>query len=133
MASEISRDAIIYDGQCPFCIRQIDRIRRRDIENVFDYLPWQTPGLASRYPRLADHDLSTGMRLITKDGDCFVGADAVYRIARRIPAWRRWSILYRVPVLHRLARWAYAWIAAHRRTLGKSCENGKCRIDSTTP
>ena len=73
------------------------------------------------------------MRLITANDEYFVGADAVYEIARRIPAWRRWAFLYRIPGIHRLARWAYAWVAVHRRALGKTCEGGQCRIDSKKP
>ena len=129
-----NRPIVVYDGDCRFCRHQIDRIRRWDRSNQFEYLPKQTPGLEDQYPALASGDFNTGMRLIVPGEEpavvLFVGADAVYQIARRLPRWRWVAWVYRVPVIHGLAVWAYAWIAARRQTLGKSCDDGACRVDT---
>ena len=117
---------VVYDGNCPFCRRQVDRIRRRDARAIFSYLPRQTPGLTERFPRLAEQDFNTGMRLIAPEGIVHLGADAVYHIARRLPGWRRWAWLYQVPGLHALFRAAYAWVAAHRMSLSGACPAGSC-------
>lgn len=120
--------AIVFDGQCPFCQRQIARIRKRDTRGVFEYLPKQTEGVDRRFPQLADGDFNTGMRLVHPDGSVSVGADAVYEIAKQLRGWRWLAWLYRVPVLHALCRWGYAWIAQNRYKLGKTCEHGACEI-----
>ena len=126
----IRRPVIVYDGDCPFCRKQIIRIHQRDVSEQFEYLPRQTPGLTNRFPRLTEGDFNTGMRLVMQDGEIHVGADAVYHIARRLPVWRWLAWLYRIPVLHRLMRRTYGWIAANRRRLARTCEDGACRLDS---
>ncbi len=127
---DITRSIVVYDGECPFCRTQIERMRGRDKLGRFDFLPRQTPGLDDRFPQLKHGDFDTGMRLILPDGRVHVGADAVYEICRQLPRWRRVTWLYRVPGIHALARRGYAWIAAHRRSLGRTCENDACRASS---
>jgi predicted DCC family thiol-disulfide oxidoreductase YuxK len=126
--SDQSRPVIVYDGECPFCQRQTQRIRQRDWAGVFEYLPRQTPNIEQRFPKLVQEEFNTGMRLIMRDGAILVGADAVYEIARSLPVWRWFAWLYRVPVLHGLCRMVYAWIAANRQRLGRSCDDDACKV-----
>ena len=123
------RPVVVYDGQCQFCQRQVRRMKQRDADQVFEYLPRQTEGLEQRFPRLSDGDFNTGMRLVRPDGSVIVGADAVYQIARRLKGWQRLAWLYRVPVLNWIFRWAYGWIARNRYRLAKKCEDGVCEVD----
>ena len=122
------KPVIVYDGACRFCQRQISRIRRWDHHDQFEYAAKQTPGLDERFPRLTEGDFNTGMRLIDPGGEIHVGADAVYQIARRLPRGRWLAWVYRVPVLHGLAKLAYAWVAARRQRLGQTCDNGSCEV-----
>lgn len=102
-----------------------------DRHSRFELVPRQTPNLEQRFPQLADSDFNTGMRLVTPDGAVSVGADAVYEIARRLPRTRWIAWTYRVPVLHHLARAAYAWIAANRYKLAGRCDDGACKTEPT--
>lgn len=111
------RCVVVYDGQCPFCTRGMERIRRRDRRRCFTFLPSQTPDLLVRYPGLAQQDVSSGLRVILPTGEVCVGADAVYEISRRLPGWRWIAWLYRVPPLKTVARWCYHWTAANRTRL----------------
>ena len=122
---------VVYDGDCPFCQRQIARIRQQDSLGRFDYVPRQADGLPERFPALAEGDFDTGMRLIRPDGHIYVGADSVYHIARQLPVWRGLAWLYRVPGVHVAARSAYAWVAAHRQSLGRNCDDGNCTVPVT--
>lgn len=124
------RSVVVYDHDCPFCRKQIARIRSRDIREQFEYVPRQTPGLTDRFPALAQGDFNSGIRLVLPDGHIHVGADALYHIACWLPRWRWVAWLYRVPILHALARRAYRWIAANRQRLSRTCNDGTCRIDS---
>ena len=117
-----SEGVIVYDGECSFCRRQVARIRRRDVEGVFETIPRQTPGLTERFSQLLEGDFNTGMRLILPDGTVLVGAEAIYGIARRLGRWRWFAWLYRVPLLHGLCKWGYGWIAANRSKLRGECD-----------
>ena len=119
---------VVYDGQCPFCLRQIQRIQTRDRPQRFEYVPRQTEGLDRRFPALAEADFNTGMRLVHPNGSVSVGADAVYEIARRLPGWRNWAWLYRLPGLKFVLRALYAWVARNRYRLARACEDGACEL-----
>ena len=124
---QISRPVVIYDGECVFCRRQVERMKRRDADDAFEYVPRQAEGIERRFPKLTEGDFSTGMRLAYPDGTVSVGADAIYAIARRLRGWRNFAWLYRVPLLHGFFRGAYGWIARNRSRLSKrNCEDGAC-------
>ncbi len=127
MSEAARQPAVVYDGECPFCQRQIARIRKYDRHGRFEYVPRQTPGLTARFPALGQGGFDTGMRLIMPDGLIYVGADAVYHIARRLQYWRLLAWLYRVPGIHSLARFAYAWVAANRQSLSAERDDGTCK------
>ncbi len=109
---------LVYDGHCSFCRRWVARIARRDRRGTFEFVARQTEGLIERFPKLAEGDFNTGMRLITPDDVIHVGADAAYQIVRRLRYWQRIAWLYHVPGIHWLTRAGYAWIAANRQSLG---------------
>jgi predicted DCC family thiol-disulfide oxidoreductase YuxK len=130
---------VVFDGECAYCQRQVARIRRLDVNRRFDLTPRQTEGLTARFPQLEQADFNSGMRLIGPEGRVYVGADAVYQIARRLPRWRRVAWMYRLPGLRRLLRAVYAWVAANRHALSGRCLDGTCsqragnRSETTTP
>ncbi|MCH7720280.1 MAG: DUF393 domain-containing protein [Planctomycetes bacterium] len=123
----VRKSTLVYDGQCSFCRRWVSRIARWDRGGALELVARQTEGLTERFPRLAEGDFNTGMRLITPDDTIHVGADAAYQIARRLRYWRWIAWAYHVPVIHWLTRSVYAWIASHRRSLGGDCEDGTRR------
>ena len=123
------RPIVIYDGECRFCLWSVRRIQRIDRLNLFDYLPRQMPGLELVYPRLADSDFNTGMRLIVDTGQIYVGADAVYQIYRRIPPFHLLTWSYRLPVLHWVYRSLYALVARYRHLSGRVvCDTSACEL-----
>ena len=122
------RPVVVYDGQCSFCLKQVERMRRLDTAGVFEYLPRQADGLEQRFPKLAEGDFDTGIRLVHTDGSISVGADAVYHIACRLRGTKYLAWLYRVPVLNWVFGVGYAWVAKHRYKLAKECDDGTCDI-----
>ncbi len=123
---EPARSVVVYDGECPFCLKQVERMKRRDTAGAFEYAPRQSEGLEQRFPKLAEGDFNSGMRLVNRDGSIEVGADAVYQIARRLSGWKLVAWLYRVPVLKSIFRSGYGLVAKYRYKLAKRCESGVC-------
>lgn len=125
-----AKATIIYDGECRFCISQMQRIRLWDTRQAFEYLPAQDPSVPKRFPFLKDMNLESGMRLVNPDRKTYVGADAVYQIARRLPntSWFAW--VYNLPVCKQIAQKLYVWVAANRKRLGQTCEAGVCKIEA---
>jgi predicted DCC family thiol-disulfide oxidoreductase YuxK len=117
---------VVFDGECPYCRKQVRRIQAWAAPGAFEYVARQTPGIEERFPRLRESTFSSGMRLIEPDGAIHVGADAVYQIARRLNGWRYLAWFYRIPGLRGLCRAAYGWIAANRYRLARDCDTGVC-------
>lgn len=117
-----TKPVVVYDGDCHFCRKQIQRFKARDSGKTFEYCPRQTEGIEERFPKLAEDDFNTGMRLVHPNGEVSVGADAVYQIAIHLRGYKYLAWLYQVPVAHQIARATYAWIAAHRMKLAGSCD-----------
>jgi len=101
----------------------------RDRDQVFEYVPRQMKGLEDRFPRLAEGEFNTGMRLVHMDGSIDVGADAVYGIASRLPGWKSLAWVYRLPVLNSICRFGYGLIAKYRYKLARRCDNDVCEIN----
>jgi predicted DCC family thiol-disulfide oxidoreductase YuxK len=119
--------AIVYDSDCSFCRGQIDRIRRWAGEDVFEMVPRNTPSLLSRFPGLKPLEGVDGLKIV-EDLGCFVGAEAVYRISKRIPrvSWLSW--LYPLPFLKGFWEWAYGQVAKRRYKISQKCQDGTCKI-----
>lgn len=120
--------AIVYDGECTFCIDQIERIKTMDRDECFEYIPRQVPDLDERFPVLKDMNFEEGMRLIDNEGRVHVGADAVYQIGKRLPGVKLVAWAYVLPGIKQIVRLGYKWVAANRKRLGRTCENKACRL-----
>ncbi len=125
--------AIIYDGQCRFCLWSMGRIRRFARAGQFEYLPRQQPGLEERFPVLTQSDFNTGLRLIHPDGTVYVGADGVYEIYRRLTPFHLITWVYRLPVCRQIFRLGYALIARNRHRFGQvsstlACDTDECAL-----
>lgn len=112
-----TRPVVIYDGECSFCRKQIMRIGRRAPAETFEFVPLQNADLIDRFPQLYGEDLESALHVIETDGTIHAADAAVYRIARRVPGWSRWTWLYHVPGARPLFRFVYRWISSHRGRL----------------
>jgi predicted DCC family thiol-disulfide oxidoreductase YuxK len=112
----VDRPTLIYDGECGFCRRTVDWVRRRDREHRLVLLPFQDEDRVARLgiPLPA---LAAAMHLVRPDGRVFVGADAAPEILRLLPGGRVPAWLFRVPGVLPVARRVYGWIARQRRCL----------------
>jgi predicted DCC family thiol-disulfide oxidoreductase YuxK len=114
----VDRPTLIYDGECAFCRRWVDLVRRWDRDHRLDLVPFQDQQRVARFgiPLPA---LAAAMHLVlpTPDGRVLAGADAAPEILRLLPG-RRWLAgLFRVPGVRPVARRVYAWIARQRHCL----------------
>lgn len=113
------RDILFYDGACPLCRSEINRLERHagncvdllDIHELDDFT-----GLPSK------QDLLARLHLLTGDGQWMTGLDANIRAWRHTPYRRRWEAL-NWPVIRLLTRPAYAlWLLWRARNRNIPCE-----------
>jgi len=123
-------DVVIYDGDCGFCTKQVQRLARWDGGRRLAFVSLHDPLVAERYPDLSHDDMMREMYLVDRHGRRHGGAAAFRYLTRRLP--RLWLL---APVMHipfslPLWQWGYHQIARRRyRISGKSeCDGGSCSV-----
>lgn len=123
-------DVVIWDGQCNFCLKQVQRLRRFDVFGQLAYLSLHDARVAERYPDLSRAAMLEQMWVVTPAGRKFGGADAGRYLSRKLPGLWWLAPLLHVPGSMPLWRWLYGKIAERRyRISGTTCDDdGSCRI-----
>src|SRR5437870_8191266 len=104
---------MIWDGECHFCKRWIERWREITAGEV-DYVAYQEA--ADQFPEIPVEQFKRAVALIEPDGKTFFAAEAVYR-SLRYRSSRKWlSHSYdRVPGFAAISELGYKFIADHRK------------------
>jgi predicted DCC family thiol-disulfide oxidoreductase YuxK len=108
---------MIWDGDCHFCKRWIERWREITAGKV-DYATYQEA--AARFPEISVEQFKRAVAFIDPDGEAFFAAEAVYRSLRYRSSrkWLAWSYDH-VPGFAAISETAYKFIA-HNRSLGST-------------
>jgi predicted DCC family thiol-disulfide oxidoreductase YuxK len=103
---------MIWDGECYFCKRWIERWREITAGKV-DYATYQEA--ADRFPEIPIEQFKHAVAFIDSDGRTFFAAEAVYRSLRYRPSrkWLAWSYDH-VPGFAQISETAYQFIARNR-------------------
>jgi len=103
---------MIWDGECHFCKRWIERWREITAGKV-DYPTYQEA--ATRFPEIPVEQFQRAVAFIEPNGEAFFAAEAVYRSLgyRSSRKWLVWSYDH-VPGFAAISETAYKFIARHR-------------------
>ena len=103
---------MIWDGECHFCKRWIERWREITAGKV-DYATYQEA--AARFPEIPVEQFRRAVAFIEPNGEAFFAAEAVYRSLgyRSSRKWLVWSYDH-VPGFAAISETAYKFIARHR-------------------
>ncbi len=119
VASPPAKPLMIFDGDCGFCRRWIERWRFLTGDRV-DYLPYQDPGIADGFPEIPRDAFKQAVHLVEPDGRVTRAAEAVFRGLAHGPGrtWPLWAYEH-VPGVRPLTEATYRTIARHRTAAGK--------------
>ena len=101
---------LIYDGQCGFCRRWIDRARRFDRRRVVRFLPRQDDK-AEELSGRSSSELAQAAHLVRPDGEVFAGAAAARELIGYLPGGKLVVAISRLPGVMPMAETVYRWIA----------------------
>ncbi len=109
-----AKPVMIFDGDCNFCRRWISRWHQSTGDRV-EYIPFQHPSVAERFPELTRERCEQAVQLIDTDGRVYSAAEAVFRVQAVAP-WKRWPLwcYQRVTGVAPLTEWFYRFVATHR-------------------
>lgn len=126
-------DVVVYDGDCQFCRRQVERLNWLDRGNRLSFLTLQDPAIALLLPDLTHEQLMQEMVVVTPDEKRFGGALAGRYLSRRLPTLWWLAPLLHIPGTLPLWSWAYRTIARNRYRWNKArgkdeCSSGNCDL-----
>jgi len=103
---------MIWDGECHFCRRWIERWREITAGEV-EYAPYQE--IADRFPEIPREQFQRSVVYIDKTGQVIVAAEAVYQSLRCRPSkkWLWWSYQH-IPGFAAVSELGYKFIARRR-------------------
>jgi len=108
-----SRPILIYDGECRFCCRWIERWKEATRGRV-DYAPSQE--VAEEFPEITEEDFARSVQWVNEDGGRLSGAAAVFAALAR-GSWMGRALQQgyeSVPGAASLCEAAYGMVAKHR-------------------
>jgi len=113
VANPPSKPLLIWDGECHFCMRWIERWRVMTAGKI-GYVTYQE--VADQFPEIPRAEFGRAMTFIEPDGKTFFAAEAVYRSLqyRSSRKWLAWSYDH-VPGFAEVSELAYRFIARHRK------------------
>jgi acetyl esterase len=115
---------LVYDGECRFCVRCVDLIRKWDGAGRVTAVPYQDTAAWDGIPGLSREALERAMHLVSPVGGVFAGAAAAPPLLRLLPGGRILAGPLALPAAGRVAAAAYRWVARHRHRLG--CASPAC-------
>ena len=103
---------MVWDGECHFCKRWIERWQEITAGKV-DYVTYQQA--AHQFPEIPIEQFQRAVALVEPDGEIFFAAEAVYRSLQYRPSrkWLAWSYDH-FPGFAPISETAYKFIARHR-------------------
>jgi len=112
------RGWVLYDADCSLCTSFAWRLAGLLEPRGFHFAPLQAPWVARR---LALPNLLEEIRVLTRDGRQYGGADALVYLELQV--WWAWPLyaLSRIPGAMSLARHAYRWFSERRHRIRGSC------------
>jgi predicted DCC family thiol-disulfide oxidoreductase YuxK len=105
-----AKPLLIWDGDCHFCRRWIERWRTITAGEV-DYAASQE--LRDKFPEIPRDQFQKSVVFIDTNGDVFVAAEAIARSLRSRKRWPAWSYDH-VPGFAAVSEFGYGLIARHR-------------------
>ena len=111
---------VLYDGNCPMCVRLAGRFAAILRRHGFDLAPLQSPWVRARLGLVACEPLDE-MFVLSSSGEVYGGAEAVVFLAQSICwAWPLYAIT-KVPGVMWLLWLLYRWVARNRTCFGGRC------------
>jgi len=114
-----ARSTLIYDGDCSFCIRCVDRLKKITKDKV-ECLSFQSS--RERFPEILIGDCERSIHWVDLNGNAFKGAEAIFRTLACASdnAWML-RIYKNVPGFAFIAEFVYQMVSKNRKILGSIC------------
>ncbi|MBI5419357.1 MAG: DUF393 domain-containing protein [Deltaproteobacteria bacterium] len=108
---------LIYDGECPVCVKAVGWVRARARPETFEFLSCHSESFPTRFPSIEKDACLRAMHLVLPDRTVLAGERAVPEILVRLPRYRFAARFFGLPGAGIFSRVFYRWFAGHRYRL----------------
>lgn len=119
---------IVFDADCPFCIRCGDWLVAQRPAIALSVVPSSDPGVIGAYGRLPG--FGEELLVIADTGQLWVGPDAFLAAMWCLDRYRHLALGLSGPAAHGMARAFFQKVSAKRGRIGSAmgleCEDGRC-------
>lgn len=117
MKPHSGRYLVLFDADCPICVRSVKELERRDRHAALEFQDIHDLEHREMDPPISPEALERSIHLVDPHGKVREGADAVEIILTLLPglSWISW--FFRVPLVRPLARLVYRLVARNRYRL----------------
>jgi predicted DCC family thiol-disulfide oxidoreductase YuxK len=122
---------IIYDGQCGFCVRSLQIVRRLDLYGTLRFYDSHRPETAATFPVLSGVNVDEAMYTIVQGEPLYTGFFAFRRLVWNSPITWMLLLVFYFPGAGFFGPRIYAWIARNRNSFG--CQSNVCDLTSPPP
>ena len=123
-------DIVVFDGECNFCTKQVQRLHRIDRRRRLSFLSLHAPETEQICPHLTHEQLMAEMFVVERSGRQHGGAAAFRYLTRKlIWLWPLAPIMH-IPFSLPLWRWLYRQVAKRRYWFNQNaaCDSDVCEI-----
>ena len=104
---------LLYDGDCPVCIREISWLRQQNSKGNLALINFREESFASQYPGIQLEQLDRRLHAVLGNGRVITGVEATFAAWESVG--KGWLLLPLTwPGAHCLAEVSYNWFARHR-------------------
>ncbi len=115
------KPTLIYDGECGFCSRSAEKVRKRDTDHRIEYVPYQSIR-DGEYTAADRARFQTAVHFLDEDGVISWGGYVLPHVMRYLPRWRRWAWVFRLNGVLWFAARIYQRTARNRHRPGAACK-----------
>jgi predicted DCC family thiol-disulfide oxidoreductase YuxK len=125
---------LLYDGDCPFCRREVEWLKRRDLGDHLVFENIAAIGFDPGRYGLTHEEIMGSLHGILPDGRIVRGGEAIREAYRGVGLG--WLVApTRLPIISGLLDGAYRVFARNRvrlgRLFGRDCRSGTCPVSTT--
>lgn len=129
-------DVVIFDGNCVFCTKQVENLKRLDGRNRLAFVSLHDPFVARHFPDLSFEQLMEQIYLIPNGAEGYStkrygGAAAIVYLSRRLPKLWWFAPLFHIPFTLPIQQWFYRQIAKRRYKIAGKSDGLECDEDGT--
>jgi predicted DCC family thiol-disulfide oxidoreductase YuxK len=125
------RLTVLYDANCPICIRCRDWMVGEPAFVELDFLPCRSREAEERFGQVPW--LGEELVVVSEAGEVWAGPAAFLICLWALREWREWSYRLSGPTLAPLAERFFHAVSTRRKRLAtwlgwQACKNGQCRV-----